>query len=357
MKENFIEQSNKIHNYKYDYSLVNYINARTKVKIICPEHGVFEQTPDNHKNKKQGCPKCSGKNKKTNEEIINIFKNIHGNKYNYSLVNYINARTKVKIICPEHGVFEQRVDHHINGIGCLRCFNKHKKTTTEFIKKSKEIHGNKYNYSLVDYKNNRTKVKIICPEHGIFEQTSINHINRKQGCPMCVGKYKNTNIFIKESKKINGDKYDYSLVDYKNNRTKVKIICPEHGVFEQTPNNHLTKNQGCPICSESHGEKEISKILDELNIKYIKQYKFDDCKDKNSLPFDFYLPEHNMCIEFDGEQHFRPIEYWGGDEKFNNIKRHDNIKNDYCIKENIELIRIKYDNIFIKQFWELFVYK
>jgi len=356
MLENFIKSCIKIHNNKYDYSLVNYVNARTKVKIICPIHGVFEQTPENHKNRKQGCPKCAKKYKYNSDEIIEKFNIVHNNKYDYSLVNYVNAKTKIKMICPIHGVFEQRVDHHLNGKGCLKCNNLHKKSNEDFKKISNIIHNNKYDYSLVEYKNNHTKVKIICPIHGVFEQKPLNHINKKQGCPKCVGKNKTNNDFILESIKINGNKYDYTQTHYKNNHTKVKIICPIHGVFEQLPNNHLTKNHGCPICNESHGEKIIRMFLENFKIDYIKQKKFENCKFKRQLPFDFYLPDYNICIEYDGIQHFEPIEIFGGIEKFKEIKELDTIKTNYCRNNDINLFRIKYDDNIIDKLWELIIH-
>lgn len=353
----FISESIKIHNDKYDYSLVEYVNFKTKVKIICPEHGVFTQTPDNHKNKKRGCPKCSKKHKWSTYEVIEKFINIHGNKYDYSLVKYINAKTKVKILCPAHGVFEQRVDHHIKGVGCLKCYNLNKKSKEEFVNISNNVHNFKYSYTEVEYKNNRSKVKIICPIHGAFEQTPLNHINKKQGCPKCVGKHKTTEDFIIESKKINGTKYDYSKVEYKNNKTKIKLVCPVHGDFEQIPNNHLSKKYGCPFCNESHGEKLIRLFLDDLKINYVQQKSFDGCVYKRNLRFDFYLPDYNTCIEFDGVQHFKAFDIFGGTSKLLEIKNNDNIKDVYCMNNGIKLVRIKYDDDIINKLWELLIYK
>ena len=122
----------------------------------------------------------------------------------------------------------------------------------------------------------------------------------------------------------------------------MKIICPIHGVFEQTPNSHL-RGSGCPICKTSKGELEIQRILYNKNIKYITQYTFDNCKNKRKLPFDFYLPDYNMCIEFDGKQHYETIKYWGGEETLIKTKNNDKIKTNYCKNNNIKLIRIKYN--------------
>ena len=221
----------------------------------------------------------------------------------------------------------------------------------EFIEKSRKIHNDKYDYSLVEYKNNSTKVKIICSKHGIFEQTPNSHLSGKK-CYLCDGNIKHTNnSFIEKSRKIHSDKYDYSLINYINSQTKVKIICPIHGVFEQRPNDHIIGKQGCPICNESKGEKEIRNILNENNIKFESQKIFDKCKYKRKLPFDFYLPDYNICIEYDGKQHYKPIDYFGGEKELEKNKIRDKIKNNYCKNNNIKLLRIKYndnDNIIDK---------
>ena len=216
-------------------------------------------------------------------------------------------------------------------------------TTELFIHKAKNIHGNKYNYSLVNYINNKTKIKIICPVHGIFKQSPHGHLSGN-GCDKCA-KYSTTEEFIDKSIHIHNDKYDYSLVKYINNKTKVKIICIEHGIFEQKPSHHLL-GSGCPTCNESKGEKEISKILKNYNINYIREKRFVDCRNKLPLPFDFYLPEYNLCIEFDGQQHFEYIKYWKNDSNKLKIRKfNDDIKTTYCKNNNIKLLRIRYDEI------------
>lgn len=282
-------------------------------------------------------------NKKDN--FITKSKNVHGDKYDYSLVDYVNNKTKVKIICPIHGVFEQTPNQHTSKKqGCKKCnFDKIKMNIETFIKRSEKIHNYKYDYSLVEYINSHTKVKIVCPEHGVFEQKPYSHLVGK-GCMCCSVDKKTLDIkeFIEKTNKVHNNKYDYSQVKYKNNIVKIKIKCPKHGYFLQNPNRHL-QGHGCPICNESKGEREISKILDKNNIKYIRQEKFEDCKDKRSLPFDFYIQDYDLCIEYDGIQHFKVIEYWGGEEKLKLTQKHDKIKNKYCKENNINLIRIRYD--------------
>lgn len=282
------------------------------------------------------------KRKITTEIFIKESQKIHNNKYNYSISKYINRRTKIKYICTVHGVIEQLPLNHMNGGVCYKCNNYGKSNTAEFIKKSNIIHGNKYDYSLVNYITAHEKVKIICSKHGVFEQIPNSHLNG-YGCIKCSDRYKKDKEFIINAKKIHNDIYDYSLVKYKNNKNHVKIICPIHGIFTQRPDNHINNKTGCPICKESFGEKEIRKLLEKNNINFESQKKFDECKNIFKLPFDFYLPKYNICIEYDGEQHYNPIKYFGGIKTFNKLKIRDKIKNKYCIQNNIKLIRIKYD--------------
>ena len=271
-------------------------------------------------------------------------KEIHGDKYDYSLVEYNNAKSKVKIKCLIHGVFEQLPDNHISKCqGCPICYGNKKSTTYNFIEKSKIIHNNKYDYKLVEYKNNRIKVKIICQEHGVFEQTPYHHLNRNQGCPKCLSKNKTNESVVKDFYNVHGDEYDYSCVEYINNEKKLKINCKKHGYFYQSYIKHCLQKHGCPICKESIGEKFIRKYLKGNNIIFNTQHRFDGCKNKYKLPFDFYLPELNMCIEYDGIQHFEPVEHFGGDKVFRDTIKRDNIKTKYCNNNNIQLIRIRYD--------------
>ena len=232
-----------------------------------------------------------------------------------------------------------------------------KLTTEQFIEKAKLKHKNKYDYSLVNYKSGRSRIDIICLEHGKFKQIARNHLVG-HGCPVC---YKESSIitlndFIDKAKNIHGDKYDYKLVCYKNNRTKVDIICKEHGVFKQIANYHI-RGSGCPVCNESKGEKEVAKWLDKNNIKYIRQKRFNDCKNIRSLPFDFYIYSLNMCIEYDGKQHFEAIDFFGGEEGLIYIQNNDRIKTQYCINNNMKLVRIKYSEKIVGKLLFLTKYK
>ena len=285
--------------------------------------------------------------KLTNIEFIKRAKDIHSNIYNYSLVEYKNSHTKVIIICPEHGEFTQKPYKHLSGQKCIKCSGKIVSSLDSFIKKSVEIHGNKYDYSLVDYKSSYCKIQIICKKHGPFEQTPNSHL-AKHGCPSCSNKAKITKeSFIKRAVEIHGEKYDYSKIEYVlNNTEKLKITCFEHGVFFQSSDGHLNQKQGCPSCKESKGERIIANFLINNNLKFIKQKTFKSClnsKTGRKLKFDFYLPEYNICIEYDGKQHFTPIKRFGGENGYNSTIYRDNIKNEFCVLNKIELIRIKYN--------------
>ena len=265
--------------------------------------------------------------------------------YDYSKVNYINSITKVEIICKIHGSFFVRPDAHLRKVGCSKCNGGIKYNTENFIIKAKVIHGNRYDYSNVNYRNSLTKIEIKCHKHGIFHILPKNHLIG-QGCADCAHtKQKTTEIFLKEAILIHGNKYDYSNTKYINNRVKIQIKCDKHGIFYQNPKDHLN-GHGCSNCSESIGEKMILTILIENNIKFIRQHTFNNCRGiKKKLPFDFYLPDYNILIEFDGKQHFESIEIFGGKIEFEKLKINDDKKNRYCFDNNIKLFRIKYNSV------------
>lgn len=292
----------------------------------------------------------------TTKEFIKRSKKKHGKKYDYSKVEYLRSNLKVKIICPTHGEFEQRAGQHVSGHGCPKCKKTAKMTTEEWVAKAKIKRGDRYDYSKVVYIGAMKNVIIICKKHGEFLQSANNHLNTKRNCPKCSPILPlTTEQFIERAIKVHGDTYNYSKVEYKNKRTKVKIICKDHGVFEQTPHTHLYGNSartyvkargsGCTMCKTSSGELKVLKTLKQKNIKFETQKTFKGCVSKNKLPFDFYLSDYNTCIEFDGVQHFHPIGFWGGEEGLKSNKKRDKIKTDFCKANNIKLVRIKYDQI------------
>lgn len=313
--ETVIEKFRSVHGGKYDYSKVDYINNITKVCIICPEHGEFWQTPKNHL-KGCGCQKCSGTYHYTTEEWIARAKAVHGDRYDYSKTVFVKNNEKVCIICPEHGEFWQIANNHIKGEGCIKCRNDKMASermlgNDKFIEKAKKTHGDKYDYSKVDYKNSQTKVCITCPVHGDFWQQPHNHING-QGCPMC---FKNrpkkekpvkpqadkTKVFIGKAVSVHGNQYDYAKVAYNNSHTKVCIICPEHGEFWQTPNKHLI-GRGCPECVNKRlsEQKRFTKELFVEKANNVHGNKYDYSKVEYTSSQDkvcIICPEHGEFIQ------------------------------------------------------------
>jgi hypothetical protein len=340
--EEFIKDATKIHGDKYDYSKVDYITNIDEVEIVCPKHGSFFQKPTIHVNSGSNCPMCSPHAVMTKEEFIRASRKVHGDKFDYSSVKYNTARIKVTIICPLHGPFEQVPYSHLVGNGCGICAGNAKFTQSEFIKKARDKHGELYDYSLVEYANVDTNVKIICKEHGVFEQTPYSHLNSKIGCSRCVGNAQlDTSEFIERAIMKHGEKYDYSEAEYKGTDKKVKIICQKHGVFPQTPYKHLT-GQGCPSCQESHGEAAIERILKDMNIDYEREFRIPECKNILPLPFDFGILRDSALL---GLVEFDGIQHFVpsfGGKSFSKTMETDVIKNDYCESNGIPLLRIPY---------------
>lgn len=423
--DEFLIKAKEIHGDNYGYSEVEYVNARTKVKIKCLNgHGIFEQEANAHL-QGAGCAECHQiSKKKTNEQFLEEIKKVHGNTYIYDNSVYTGSKNFIEIECREHGIFHQKASNHLSGRGCQECGREHvgnllRSNTEEFIVKSKLIHGDLYGYDRVYYRTNTTKVEIYCDKHGYFEMIPSSHLNGF-GCQKCgnenkvVWNKKTLDKFIEELRLIHGDTYDYCLSDYMDVMTPINIICHKHGLFKQIPSSHL-RGSGCYHCSiektgfklrtdetfieasilkygnifgykkvdyvncrtpvlikclkhgyfsqtpiehinglvgcvdckntKSTGENMIMTFLDNNFLFYKKEKTFKECRHINMLKFDFYLSNYNLCIEFDGKQHFKAVDYFGGEEALNDIKFRDEIKNKYCLDNNINLLRIPYYEI------------
>jgi hypothetical protein len=280
--------------------------------------------------------------KLTTEEVIKRCKELYGDMYDYSKIEYVNIDTKITVICPKHGEFHIRPDHFFEGNGCPKCGNerggnKNRMTIEEFFKRAKEVHGDRYDYSKAEYTDARTKVCIICPEHGEFWQTPDAHL-RGAKCPKCVHRsYKyTTDEFIQLAKEIHGDKYDYSKVNYVDRLTPVCIVCPEHGVFWQKPREHF-KGKGCPLCHESVLERDIETLLKNNGIAFETQKRFNWLRNKWPMPLDFYLPEYKVAIECQGEQHFGKIEFFSR-YNFEERLELDLLKKKLCEENGIRIL-------------------
>jgi len=287
-------------------------------------------------------------------QFIERFNKIHNHKYIYLINDDINTTSKIKIKCPEHGLFEQYVGNHLKGSGCRICGNIKKGLSkriklNEFIEKANIIHNNKYDYSKVKYSYNNDLIIIGCPVHGDFTQYLSHHYTKqKLGCPKCSYDERSKQKRLTDDEILKKIPYEilinftYSLEEYKNSSSKIKIKCLTHDTeYKQIAVSFMKGHIGCPKCTTtSLGELKIKNYLDSNKIEYAQQHKFPDCKFKRLLSFDFYLPYNNICIEFDGIQHFKQLSRAGSNLTIQ--KKRDKCKDKYCIDNNIKLIRIPY---------------
>ena len=360
----FIKKAQKVHNTKYDYSKVQYEKSSLKVTITCLMHGDFYQTPANHL-KPSGCKECRNmklrqERQKTLTEFVNECKEVHGHKYDYSKVEYINSNTKVIITCAVHGDFEQLPSSHLNGKGCALCYGNKKMTNEEFIRRAQDLHHNTYDYSKVNYKNSNSKVVITCVIHGEFEQIPLNHM-KGHGCVLC-GQSKrcdqlrsSSNEFIKKAKNIHHDRYNYDDVCYVKSNTHVIIKCTDHGEFMQSPANHL-KGQGCPHCRYKT-EFMVYKFLKDtfVNETIKKPFSQEWCKLQRCLPYDICMMNKNIIIEVDGKQHFQQVINWTCPSI---TQQRDKFK-EACAKQNgYHIIRVYQEDVFQNEYdWRKALYE
>jgi hypothetical protein len=289
---------------RYIFTNTVYENAKTKMSVICPKHGEFLTNPLDFVHG-HGCPKCSGRGKLTTEEFIERGRKLYGDKYDYSKVEYKNMNIPVCVVCKDHGEFwVTPLVHLFQRSGCPSCMNIKRRTTESLIEEFKEKHGDKYDYSKVKFVKMRSKVCIICPEHGEFWQTPYKHLCG-QGCPKCgverrsiAATFTNDN-FIERAIKVHGDTYDYSETNYKYMQDKVAIKCKKHGTFYQRPYDHLN-GHGCPICGAlmSKSEEDIYTYVVGLigEDKIIR----NDRKLLKGKEIDIYIPSMKIGFEYDG---------------------------------------------------------
>ena len=286
--------------------------------------------------------------------FIEKARQIHGNKYDYSETEYIDTQTKICIICPKHGKFYQRPTDHLRGHGCKKCGietskDKQKMSYEKLLKKLYGIYGDKYDFSESLYVNTDTKIKCFCPIHGEFWQTP-HHLLTGVACERCgtekmirTKTAKSALIFENRARNIHGDKYDYSKVKYITANDKVCIICPEHGIFWQSPAVHINGKHGCPKCNSSKLENSVRNFLIENNFNFEEQKTFEWLKYKGNQYLDFYLPDYNIAIECQGIQHFKPVDFankgdkWAIKEFKKSVER-DKKKNILCNNNGIKIL-------------------
>jgi hypothetical protein len=286
--------------------------------------------------------------KLTTQEFIDRASKKHNYIFDYSLTQYKDAHSKIKIICPNGHTFEQIPNDHLNGRGCKFC---HYDKTSSINKLSLEeikvrlykLYQDKFKFDFSNYKTLESKIKCICPNHGDFK-IRVSCLLKNKNCWKCKGTQPqkgNLEWFLEKSKQIHNGYYDYSKSIYTTGKKKLIIICPKHGEFLQSASAHM-KGQGCPSCKMSKGEKIIRTWLSNNHIKFIPQYSFEDFA---KFSYDFYLPIHNICIEYDGELHYMSPKIMGGINKLKKRQKYDNLKTGYCYKNKINLIRIPYFEI------------
>lgn len=327
----FIAKAKMVHKDRYNYSKVEYRNIDTKVIITCKKHGDFFQRPYKHL-MGQNCKKCSiekiSKDRaKTRDKFIRQSKEIHKDRYDYSKVEYKNGKTDVTIVCLKHGSFKQKPKIHLIGCGCQKCNKGVKLTTKEFIEKAKTVHNNKYDYSKSTYKVSSLPILISCPTHGDFSQIPNNHL-RGEGCIKCSGhNVPTTEEFIEKVNKIHKNKYNYSKTNYIDSTTKVVIICKRHGEFLQSPFSHI-QGAGCPHC----GRKNEGKVK-ELLLKYFEDWAI--------------FPHKKIWNSYKNYNHKRYCDFWLEKDDTKLMVEYDGEQHYYPARLNGVTIK-KAEDIFLK---------
>lgn len=329
----FIETAKKVHDDFYSYDKVLYLGSKKPVIIVCPEHGDFMQLPNNHLSK-HGCSKCKEQKSRkalayTQTEFIAKARQVHADAYGYDDVVYRGSYDSIDITCKTHGNFSQVAINHLQGNGCQKCAGKFRYNSASFAETANEKHGGRYTYDNVLYKNNHTHILITCRTHGDFAQTPNMHL-MGNGCPHCnrADSIRDTPTFISAAMLKYGDKYGYENAVYANARTKISIVCKEHGEFQQIPKDHISGHDGCPRCSAhaSQGEDDVADIVANY-APIIKRTR--DVIDGYEL--DIYVPSRNMAVEYCGLK-------WHSEEKRPN--NYHVTKQKLCEKRGIQLLTI-----------------
>lgn len=319
----FIAKSMNLFGDRYHYDSTVYNGKDKFISINCPIHGYISTTPRKHYQYSTGCLECD-KLKFVNdkyETLLGKAIRTHGDRYDYSKVKYINFTTDVEIICKIHGSFLQNLYTHAQGSNCPMCAKDvFRKTYDDFILRSRLIHSNAYDYERVSFTKLSDKVEIICKRHGSFMQRASSHLVGN-GCKKCFHERCMVGLqtFVSEARKIHGNKYDYSKVVYTGNKIPVEILCPSHGSFWVKPNGHVSSGAGCKKCYESKGERAVELVLCKYGIRYVREYVVSP----HRYRFDFYLPDFNIFIEYNGHQHYYPVEIFGGLDEHLKVKERD----------------------------------
>lgn len=325
---------------QFTFENTQFVNGTTPITINCRFHGSIERLPWNIlRSANTPCASCSG-TKLSKDAFISLAQKTHGLKYSYSKVNYVNTSVPVTITCKEHGDFKQRPYSHYNGTGCFTCDRQ-----VEFIRQAKIKHRGYYDYSKVVYQTHYHKVVITCKYHGDFKQIPHMHISGGGGCRLCAARdmSKVREDFIRKARLVHGDKFSYENVIYIGSKIPVKINCQVHGVFSTPPNSHVSGRSGCPRCKESKGETAVRSVLENIGVEFFQEYKIA----LFNFRFDFFIPDYSLFIEFNGKQHYGPIEVFGGISEFKETVRRDKAKRALVEEFGGKLLCIKWSDILI----------
>lgn len=313
-----------------------YINSYTKILHKCKIHNYEWYVTPNRVLSGVNCPVCSGK-VITHEEYVKRVAKINSNIDVVGI--YVDSKTKILHKCRIDGYeWYARPNNILMGNSCPMCYGHIKKTHAEYIDLVAEINPNievigKY----IDYD---TRILHKCKIDGYEWFATPNRILHGTGCPKCAKKIRTHNDYINDVSIINPN--IEILEKYQKWDTPILHRCKKCGYEWYAKPNKILNGTGCPVCKESHGERSVSKWLNAHNISYLRQKTFNNCKDKRVLPFDFYLPAYDICIEYQGIQHYEPIEYFGGQKTFESQMLRDSIKREYCQNNNILLFEIPY---------------
>jgi uncharacterized C2H2 Zn-finger protein len=346
-KEEFIDKINKIYNNRYDYSLLpSIVLTSKKYGIICPIHGIFNKWIGDHLYHGEGCPKCSGCYR-TTEEYQELINKIYDNKIKI-IGEYNGTGIKVLHKCCECN-YEWLVapNQVLHNHGCPVCSNK-TKTNEEYLKELKT--KNIQYIPLEKYKGALYHITHKCAVCNFEWSVVPSFILSGGGCPKCAGEHRTTEEYQELiNKRYVGESKILVIGEYIDYKTKILHKCAVCNFeWKSSPASVLNNRTSCINCSKSSkGTQKIKKWLENKNIIYVLEKRFFNCvsSKRSELPFDFYLPNYNVCIEFDGKQHFEPVKFFGGEGEFKIRQIHDQIKNEYCRNNNIRLIRIKYDQL------------
>ena len=357
-KYTYEEVKIKIESYGCKLISDEYVNNSQKLKMICSCGSEFNKTLKvMGKSGLYMCNFCCSKisTSKQTRSYENVKDEIE--KYGHKLLTekseYTNTNYKLEIMCDKGHIYNKRINDFRKGVRCNVCSleNKSKKQRTDFreIKELVKSVGYVLLSNESDYKNNDSKLEMKCEKGHIFKQRYSNFKKRKTRCPKCFDERRKFMTFVSyKERKEYVENFGFKLLtkeeDYINANQKCKFMCDKGHIYYTKMHDFKAGNR-CPICKKSKGETEIKRFLINKNLNFEEEFKFDDCKFKRKLPFDFYLPEYNICIEYDGRQHFEIAKAFGGLEAFIDTKIRDTIKNEYCKNNNIKLIRIPY--------WEL----